>query len=173
MFIARLKEMSLLEVFELNRFFPQNVLLAWQLYRSFKSRDCIWIVWIKVVLSLVQKVSPLNISFYCFLFRYPESHTINSFMPGKVSLGTMIIILELSKKITFLSGELYVELWLTLILLVVIFAITKWGKNAENDWNPGILVLIWVLSESYIINSNMTGFRWFTKILASLCFGRK
>ena len=30
-----------------------------------------------------------------------------------------------------------------------------------------------VLSESYLMSTNMTGFRWFLKIFASLCFGRK
>ena len=29
-----------------------------------------------------------------------------------------------------------------------------------------------VLSESYLMNTNMTGFRWFSNIFASLCFGR-
>ena len=29
-----------------------------------------------------------------------------------------------------------------------------------------------VLSESYPMNTNMIGFRWFSKIFASLCFGR-
>ena len=30
-----------------------------------------------------------------------------------------------------------------------------------------------VLSESYPMNTNMIGFRWFSRIFASLCFGRK
>ena len=30
-----------------------------------------------------------------------------------------------------------------------------------------------VLSKSYPMNTNMTGFRWFSKIFASLCFGSK
>ena len=30
-----------------------------------------------------------------------------------------------------------------------------------------------VLSESFPMNTNMTGFRWFLKIFASLCFVRK
>ena len=30
-----------------------------------------------------------------------------------------------------------------------------------------------VLSESYLMNTNMTGFRLFSKIVAYLCFGRK
>ena len=30
-----------------------------------------------------------------------------------------------------------------------------------------------VLSQSYLMNNNMTGFRWFSKIVASLCFGPK
>ena len=30
-----------------------------------------------------------------------------------------------------------------------------------------------VLSESYPMNTNMTGFRWFSKLFASLCFVMK
>ena len=30
-----------------------------------------------------------------------------------------------------------------------------------------------VLSKNYPMNTNMTGFRWFSKIFASLCFGQK
>ena len=30
-----------------------------------------------------------------------------------------------------------------------------------------------VLGESYPMNTHITGFRWFSKIFASLCFGRK
>ena len=30
-----------------------------------------------------------------------------------------------------------------------------------------------ILSESFPMNTNMTGFRWFTRIFASLCFGWK
>ena len=30
-----------------------------------------------------------------------------------------------------------------------------------------------VLSESYLMNTNMTGFGWLSKIFASLCFGQK
>ena len=33
------------------------------------------------------------------------------------------------------------------------------AKNLKNDWNPGIWVLIWVLSESYPMNTNTTGLR--------------
>ena len=30
-----------------------------------------------------------------------------------------------------------------------------------------------VLNESFLMNTNMIGFRWFSKIFASLCFGKK
>ena len=30
-----------------------------------------------------------------------------------------------------------------------------------------------LLGESYPMNTNMTGFRWLSKIFASLCFGQK
>ena len=33
------------------------------------------------------------------------------------------------------------------------------AKNLKNDCNP----VIWVLGESYPMNTNMTGFKWFSK----------
>ena len=64
--------------------------------------------------------------------------------------------------------------FLTPMLMVANLANTTWSKNPEK-WlkNPSTWVLIWVLSKSYPMNTNMTGFRWFSKIFASLCFGRK
>ena len=49
----------------------------------------------------------------------------------------------------------------TLMLLVANLANTKSCKNLKDDWNPGT----WVLSESYIMNTNMTGFRCFQQLL--------
>ena len=47
-------------------------------------------------------------------------------------------------------------------------------KSWKNDWDPGTWVFIWEYSvESYPMNINMIGFRLFSKIFASLCFGRK
>ena len=34
-------------------------------------------------------------------------------------------------------------------------------KKQKNDWNPGKWVLIWVLRESFLMNTNMTGFMFF------------
>ena len=42
----------------------------------------------------------------------------------------------------------------------------KWPK----PWHMGTHLR--VLSESYPMNTNMTGFKWFSKIFASLCFGQ-
>ena len=36
-------------------------------------------------------------------------------------------------------------------------------KTLRNDWNPGT----WILSESYPMNTNMIGFRWFSEIFTS------
>ena len=63
---------------------------------------------------------------------------------------------------------------LTLMLLVPNLANTKWCKNPENLLKPWHMCThLRVLSESYPMNTNMTGFRWFSKLFASLCFGRK
>ena len=46
-------------------------------------------------------------------------------------------------------------------------------KQLKNDWHPGTRVLIWEHSARIQMNTNMTGFRWFSKTFASLCFGWK
>ena len=61
---------------------------------------------------------------------------------------------------------------LTLILLVANLANTKWCKKPEKwlkPWQMGTQMR--ELNESFQMNTNMTGFRWFSKILASLGFG--
>ena len=66
------------------------------------------------------------------------------------------------------------SLVLTLMPLVSNLANTKWCKQIEKwlkPWHMGTYLR--VLSESCPMNTNMTGFRWFSKIFASLCFGRK
>ena len=63
---------------------------------------------------------------------------------------------------------------LTLMLLVANFANIKWCKNLEKclkPWHMGTYLS--VCNESYPMNTKMTGFRWFLKGLASLCFRRK
>ena len=62
---------------------------------------------------------------------------------------------------------------LTLMLLVANQAITKWCKKPEKwlkPWNMGTHLI--ALRESYPMNTNMTGFRWFSRISVSLHFGR-
>ena len=57
------------------------------------------------------------------------------------------------------------------MLLVANLANTKFCKNPRTSletWRMGIHLR--VLSESYSMNTNMAGFRFFSKILASLCF---
>ena len=57
---------------------------------------------------------------------------------------------------------------LTLMLLVATLAITKGCKTPEKmTENPGTWVLIWVLSKSFPMNTNMTGFIWFSNFFAS------
>ena len=60
------------------------------------------------------------------------------------------------------------------MLLVANLAYTKWCQNPEkwpNPWHMGTHLR--VRSESYPMNTNMIGFRWLSKIFASLCFGQK
>ena len=59
-------------------------------------------------------------------------------------------------------------------LLVANFANTKWCKKTGKwlkPWHMGTYMR--VLSENFPMNTNMTGFRSFSKIVASLCFGWK
>ena len=59
------------------------------------------------------------------------------------------------------------------MLLVANFAkIKNDAKKTENDRNPGTWVLIRVLSDSYPMDTNMTGLRWFSKI-SVLVLGQK
>ena len=64
---------------------------------------------------------------------------------------------------------------LTLMLLVANLVITKWCKNPEKwlkPWHKSTHLR--VLGESYLMNTHMTGFRWFSKnIFVSLCFGQE
>ena len=63
---------------------------------------------------------------------------------------------------------------LTLMLLVANLSNAKRCKKPEKwlkPWQTGTHLR--VLSESFPRNTNMTGFNWFSKIFASLCFGWK
>ena len=66
---------------------------------------------------------------------------------------------------------------LTLMLLLANLANTKIQNDAKKHekrlipWHMGTHLR--VIGGSYLMNTNMTGFRWFTKSFASLCFGRK
>ena len=63
---------------------------------------------------------------------------------------------------------------LTLMLLVANLANTKWCINPgkwSKPWQMGAYLR--VLSESFLMSTNMTGFRCFSKIFAYVCFGGK
>ena len=63
---------------------------------------------------------------------------------------------------------------LILMLLVAIVANTKWCVKPEKSLKPWHMgTHLRVFSESYLMNTNKTGFRWISKIFMSLCFGRK
>ena len=60
---------------------------------------------------------------------------------------------------------------LTLMLLVAILANTKWHKNAEKGlkpWHKGTNLRVLSESSKMITNSNLTGFKWFSKLFAFL-----
>ena len=60
------------------------------------------------------------------------------------------------------------------MLLVANLAIQNDVKTLKNTPKPCQMGShLKILCESYPLNTNMTGFRWFSKIFASLCFGRK
>ena len=66
------------------------------------------------------------------------------------------------------------EIQLTRMLLVMDFANTKWCKKPEKWLKPCHMgTHLWVLSESYPMNTNKTWFRWLSKIFAFLSFGWK
>ena len=63
---------------------------------------------------------------------------------------------------------------LTLMLLEANLANTKYCKNPEKSLKPWhIGTHLRVLREGYPMSTNMTGFRWFSKLFAFFCYGRK
>ena len=63
---------------------------------------------------------------------------------------------------------------LTLMVLVAKLACTKYHKNPGKSLKPWHMgTHLRVLREGYQMSTNMTGFRWFSKIFVFLCFGRK
>ena len=63
---------------------------------------------------------------------------------------------------------------LALVLLAANLANTKWRKKPKKGLEPWhIGTHLRVLNESYQINTNMTGFRWFSKIFCDLVFWSK
>ena len=83
-----------------------------------------------------------------------------------------------TRAVASLSGLEEHTLLLTLMLRVANLTNTKWGKNpweitetSLKQWQMGTHLK--VLNESYPMNTNMTWFRWFSKIFVYLCFGRK
>ena len=59
------------------------------------------------------------------------------------------------------------------MLLLANFANTKWCKKTEKWLNPWqIGTHLRVLTESFLMNTNMIGFRWFAYFLPSCAFGK-
>ena len=63
---------------------------------------------------------------------------------------------------------------LTCMLLVANLANAKLRKKSEKCLKPWkIGTHLRVSNVSYLLNSNMVGFRWFSKIFVLLCFAQK
>ena len=61
---------------------------------------------------------------------------------------------------------------LTLCCWVLFSQYRTMKKKAGKILKPWLVgSLLRVMNESYLMNTNMTGFRWFSKFFASLCFG--
>ena len=90
---------------------------------------------------------------------------------SQTSLNELFCLSPLS----FIPAMLHCSLYFSLYtLLVANLTNTKWcGKPDKwlKPWHMGTPLR--VLSKSYLMNTNMTGFIWFSKIFASLLLGRK
>ena len=84
------------------------------------------------------------------------------------------IILSIENMCEVSEKARFRKIFLTLMLVVGNFSRTKWYKKSEKVlkfWDMGTHLR--VFSESYPMNTNMTGFRWFSRIFVSLWFGQR
>ena len=96
-----------------------------------------------------------------------ESYPMNTSMTGlrwfSEVFRNLCILALWTKVASTLEG-------LTLMLLVANLANTKWWKKLRKwlkPWQMGTHMR--VLSESYPMSTNMTGFRWFSEVFRNLC----
>ena len=80
-------------------------------------------------------------------------------------------IVQIRETIAMMDQASVDAIFLTLLLVVTNLVITKRCGKCLKPLHMGTHLR--VLSESYPMNTNMTGFRWFSKIFAFLSFGRK
>ena len=66
----------------------------------------------------------------------------------------------------YMSGRWY------LLTIPMLRLLSSKAQGCKDFWKP-FKPSLRVLNKSYPMNTNITGFRWFSKILASLCFGEK
>ena len=110
-------------------------------------------IWRRVVCSVLNNISPSNISnfaFACKILSQLSGYWVNPLLPVAANKGLKIWGIPLWQR----------HIKLTLMLLVANFAITKWCKKPEKwpiPWHVGTHLR--VLSESFQMNTNMTGFR--------------
>ena len=125
--------------------------------------------------------------FSCDIFKgdVTFSHAIFSKGMGYFLMWYFQSVCVFSKKICIFKGDVIFscgvpDCWrrlgsiITLKLLVANLANTNWCKNPEKwlkPWQMGTHLR--VLRESFLMSTNMTGFGWFSKTFASVCFGRK
>ena len=98
----------------------------------------------------------------CHYFKeeWPQLTTLGPFCKVSTAVSFTFCIIDIT--------------YLTLMLLVADLANIKLGKNPQillKPWHMGTQPR--ELSESCPMNTNMTGFGWFSKFFVSLCFGQK
>ena len=76
-----------------------------------------------------------------------------------------------NKYVLYYDCQLKKYTMLTLMLLVANFANTKWCKKPEKWLKPCHMgTHLRELGRSYPMDTNSTGFRWFSAVFASMCF---
>ena len=91
-------------------------------------------------------------------------------------MGNYVSYISSLTRPVVLSGYLpYLPDFLSILMLLVAnFTIQNDAKKAENDRNPGIYgYSSQTRCESYLMSTNMTGFKWFLKIFVFFCFGHR
>ena len=101
--------------------------------------------------------------------------SLNNKLSIKCWLKTGVVWTVVSQGIVVVREESrLILLCLTLMLLVANFAFTKWHKKPEKWSKPWQMCThLKILSKSFLMNTNIPRFRWFSQLFAFLCLWRK